>query len=130
MAAATGARRLAPHGGRSLTGIGLADAPCTRYRARRGRPAGRHRAAAGDACPGRRRMARDRRSTGRCGRARHRAGLDGSLVAGTGQGVVVADRDGETMDAVLVPSSPHHRMFSLLVRGDGSLLAPYDGVWI
>ena len=56
--------------------------------------------------------------------------LDGSLVAGTGQGVVVADRDGEHWTR-LGSELAHHRMFALLVRGDGSILAAtYDGVWI
>ncbi|HTH06788.1 MAG TPA: hypothetical protein VL916_12995, partial [Ilumatobacteraceae bacterium] len=54
---------------------------------------------------------------------------DRSLVAGTGQGVEAAGPDGEGWSPI-GNELAHHRMFSLLVTGDGAVLTgSYDGVW-
>ena len=54
---------------------------------------------------------------------------DGSLVAGTGQGVVIADAKGEGW-APIGSELAHHRMFSVLVTSEGRVLSgSYDGVW-
>jgi ligand-binding sensor domain-containing protein len=56
-------------------------------------------------------------------------GAGDRLFAGTGQGVIVAGRDGERWTPV-GPSLAHHRIFSLLPRADGTLIAgSYDGLW-
>jgi hypothetical protein len=54
---------------------------------------------------------------------------DGSLVAGTGLGVVSAGADGERWSPI-GNELAHHRMFSVLATGDGAVLAgSYEGVW-
>ena len=54
---------------------------------------------------------------------------DGSLVAGTGLGVVSAGANGERWSPI-GNELAHHRMFSVLATGDGAVLAgSYEGVW-